>query len=93
VLLRSFYELALDPPGCQQIDVIHPDQPTRFHIGWRTDEPMTPTEALAHLRSMSVTAAWDGESSVELERAAIYRWTETREKSMDRYLCSWTTRR
>lgn len=93
VLLRSFYELAYVPPGCQWVDVIHPDQPTRFQIGWRTDDPMTPPEALAHLRSMSVTAVWGDGSSVALDQASIFRWSEKREEGLDRYLCAWTTRR
>jgi hypothetical protein len=93
VLLRSFYELAIVTGGCEQIDVIHPDQLTRFHIGWLTDEPMTRKEAQAHFESMTVTATADGGPSVELRPYGLYRWTEVTENAMDRVICHWTMKR
>ena len=93
ILLRSFYELAFAAPACEQIDTIHPSQPTRLHIGWRTDEPMTSSEAQAHFESMSVVAIVDGGPPVELWPSAIMRWTEARAGAIDRYICGWTMRR
>jgi hypothetical protein len=92
VLARGFFELARIPgPGgrqCQPIDVLHPDQPTRFHIGWLTDEEMTHREARAHFESMTVTVAWDGGSPVEMERHEI----TPSNKSWPKKVCSWTMR-
>jgi hypothetical protein len=93
VLLRSFYELAFAAPDCARIDTVNPDQPTRFHIGWLTDEPMTASEARAHFESMSVTAVADGQPSVEMQPTAIMRWTEERSNALDRVICGWTMRR
>jgi hypothetical protein len=93
VLLRSFYELAFGPPNCEQVDVIHPDQLTRFHIGWRTDEPMTYQEAQAHFKSMTVTATADGGPSVPLRGFHLmrYHW-QGREDITDKLICLWTIR-
>jgi hypothetical protein len=93
VLLRSFYELAFVAPDCAWIDTVNPNQPTRFHIGWLTDEPMTSGEARAHLESMSVTTVTDGQPPVELRPTAIMRWTEQKNNALDRYICGWTMRR
>jgi hypothetical protein len=92
VLARGFYELARIPgPGgeqCAQIDELHPDQPTRFHIGWLTDWEMTYREARAHFESMTVTVAWDGGDPVEMERHEI----KPSNKSWAKNVCSWTVR-
>lgn len=45
---------------------IHPNQPVRFHIGWSTDEPMTPVEAKMHFDSMMVIVDW-GDGPVEMQ--------------------------
>jgi hypothetical protein len=92
VLARGFYELARMPgPGgeqCAQIEALHPDQPTRSHIGWRTDEPMTYREARAHFESMTVTVVWDDGSPVPLVRHEIRPSNE----SVSKNTCSWTVR-
>jgi hypothetical protein len=92
VLARGFFELARIPgPGgeqCGQIEALHPDQPTRFHIGWVTDEEMTYREARAHFESITVTVTWDGGSPVEMERHEITPLN----KSWAKKVCSWTMR-
>jgi hypothetical protein len=92
VLARGFHELARIPgPGgeqCAQIDVLHPDQPTRFHFGWVTDWEMTYREARAHFESMTVTVAWDDGDPVEMVRHEI----KPLNKSWAKSKCSWTMR-
>lgn len=63
-LIRFGYGVVRMPaPGthCEDLAplVLHPDQPTRFHLGWPADWAMTYPEAKAHFASMTVTVHWD----------------------------------
>jgi hypothetical protein len=72
VMLRPFAVRAKVDGECPDIDpILHPDQMTRFVYGWGTDYPMTYDEALAHFNSMTVTAHWENDQSVELVRHDI----------------------
>jgi hypothetical protein len=79
VLLQYWAQRAWTGDTCEPIDVIHPDQPTRFVWGWMTDSSMSWEEALAHFDSFSVTAYWeDGatDGSQDLERVSLVRSDE-----------------
>jgi hypothetical protein len=78
VLLQYWAQRAWTGDTCEPVDVIHPDQPTRFVWGWMTDFSMPWEEALAHFNSLSVTAYWEGESagSQDLTRISLVRSDE-----------------
>jgi hypothetical protein len=95
-LLRTFQEMVRDPSAsglvCMTLDpaVLHPDQPTRFHIGWLTDEPVTRNEAMLIFENLTVTATWDDVHSTTLELQEILPY-KSADKS-ERMKCRWTVR-
>lgn len=94
VLLRGFHALArtdsLDRLNCEPVDpFLSPDQPTRFHIGWRTAGPMTYEAAVAYFDSLELTAVWDDGHSARLVRHEI-RPYESHKILRDQF-CAWTT--
>jgi hypothetical protein len=79
VLLQYWAQQAWTGAACEPVDVIHPDQPTRFVWGWMTDTSMPWEEALAHFDSLSVTAYWESgatDGSQDLERVSLVRSDE-----------------
>jgi len=98
VLLRVVYLNALIPDGhglrCEPIlsFTIHPDQATRFVVGWVNDEPMTSRESRAHIESMTATAVWD-DGSVVAPLVAHHTFRQTEQSpAWPRYVCSWAVR-
>ena len=97
VLLRyESIRARTDEPGlnCKAIDQprVHPDQPVRFHIGWRTDETMSHHDAEELFDGLSYTVLTDGgpQYSWELEQQAIHPYFE--ETDWDKAFCPWTVR-
>jgi len=93
VLLRGPRELyrvtGASRPVCEELAMIHPDQPTRFLIGWLPEFEMTYPEALAHFNSIVATVhCGDGESAPltrqEIRPFSLERWFD--------YACTWTVR-
>jgi hypothetical protein len=78
-LLRAWVQRAWTGDACEVVDVIHPNQPTRFVWGWLTDFSMSSEDALAHFASFEVTAQWnDGENegSIGLDLLGMLRSDE-----------------
>jgi regulation of enolase protein 1 (concanavalin A-like superfamily) len=89
VLLRGAALRARSGDDCPTIDpTIRPDQLTRFHNGYLTDNATTYPEALAFFNSMTISAFWDDGMSAELVRHEIFPWTS----SLDwlGYVCTFT---
>lgn len=65
--IRAFSEEA---GGCTSLFALHPDQPSRFQIGY-VEGPMTYAEAVAVYAGLNVTISWDGSEAVPMERDFI----------------------
>lgn len=57
VLIRPETLRAETPDGCANIDVIHPDQQTRFHVGWTFDGIYA--DARMYLENLMAQVRWD----------------------------------
>ncbi len=92
VLLRGPSELGgIDTPdglACEGVDAIHPEQPTRFLVGWVTDSPMTYGEATAHFESITARVVWDDGVSAELIRQEIFPFSP--QLDWAQYVCTFT---
>jgi len=94
VLLRGPFELCRvieDEYGnfhCEEETVIHPDQPTRFLIGWVFDNPVTYGEAFAQFDSLTGRVVWDEGQSADLTMHEIrpFYWGD----DWWSYTCYWT---
>jgi hypothetical protein len=73
---------------CVAVDVIRPDQPTRFLAGYVTDFPMTYSEALAYFDSLTANAVWDDGQSAELVRHEIIPFNSD---DWFQYVCTFTS--
>jgi hypothetical protein len=65
VLLRGNVLWAFDGEACILVDNIHPSQPTRFHSGWTTPEPMTYVQAVDHFLEFTPWIMINGEHQVD----------------------------
>ncbi len=98
VLMRGDFGVIVKDEGacrrqCVQLEepiTIHPDQPVRFHIAWRTDEEMTRRDAVKHFESMVVTVDL-GDGPLEMNRHRLVRRTDP--EFWERHICSFTTSR
>lgn len=94
VLLRGPFELCRvieDEYGnfhCEEVEAIHPMQPTRFLIGWVFDNPVTYGEAFAQFYSLTGKVVWDEGQSEALTMHEIrpFYWGD----DWWRYVCYWT---
>jgi hypothetical protein len=89
-----------DDEGNQTVlPLIHPDQATRFHIAWPTEEVMEGLlpypEVRDYFDSMTGTVTWDDGDPVVLVRHQIVPW-QLEKKSFEPWwnnrLCLWTAR-
>jgi hypothetical protein len=74
-------------PDCAAVDVIRPDQPTRFLAGYVTDYPMTYSEAQAYFDSLTASAVWDGGQPQELTGHEIIPYNSD---DWPQYVCTFT---
>lgn len=88
VLLRGAVLRGRVNGGCSDINAIHPDQQTRFHIGFVSGLDRTYSEAVADNNDFIVKVTWDGREPVDLIRNQIV----PRSADMDvwSYFCSFT---
>jgi hypothetical protein len=96
VLLRGPEELrrVVNPGGpvCEAVEAVHPDQPTRFLIGWLPGGEMTYPEALAHFESITARVVWDDGTAADLIQHEIRPFSfEDLDKWID-YVCTYTVR-
>jgi regulation of enolase protein 1 (concanavalin A-like superfamily) len=89
VLLRPFRQIAWTGESCEDVHVVHPQQPTRFVWGEVNPVSMSYEEVQAYFSSISVFANWDGDTSgsVELEAGAILPYPA---EWPDPYVCTLT---
>jgi len=52
-------QLAWTGSACEEVSVLHPNQPMRFVWGWVNDYSMTYEEALTHFSSFTIDVFWD----------------------------------
>ena len=76
VLLDPWSSTARIEDGCETIELVDPEQATRFRWGWLTDDPLTYDEVLALYESMQVWVAWDDGDPVEMERRDLLQADE-----------------
>jgi len=80
----------LDGLRCEDITIIHPSQPTRFLVGYRTEKEgiglMTYPQARAFYESLIFTVHWDGLPRAQMTPHQIERWNENKvDKLQDCY--------
>jgi len=88
VVLRVSSQLAWTGSGCEPVNVLQSNQPTRFLVGWVTDFPMTYEQAQAHFENLQAWVHWDGGEVAQLERHELLQADEVNWES---YVCSYTS--
>jgi hypothetical protein len=73
VLIRPGTLRARTPEGCMNIDVIHPDQQTLFHVGWTVDGVYA--DAMAYFANLNAQVRWDAEVPMNMLQHAIIPFT------------------
>jgi predicted GH43/DUF377 family glycosyl hydrolase len=87
VLIRPGTLRAETPDGCANIDVIHPDQQTRFHVGWTFDGAYA--DARMYLENLMAQVRWDTTEPADMLMHEVFPLTG----SVDwfGYTCTFTT--
>ena len=97
VLLRgpSTLHRVIVPGGavCEDIDSFHPDQPTRFLVGWIPDYEMTYADARAYFDSISARVVWDDGESAELVPHELRPFSFESVDVWLKYACTFTMRK
>lgn len=97
VLLRGPMELgrvvSRGGPSCEEVEAVHPDQPTRFLVGWLPDfGEMTYPQARAHFESLTARVVWDDGPSAELVAHEIRPFSFDEIDKWFDYVCGYAAR-
>ncbi len=87
VLIRPGTIRAETPDGCANIEVIHPDQHTRFHVGWTFDGIYA--DAVAYYENLNAQIRWDSWEPVDMLMHEIFPFTG--QVDWFSYTCTFTT--